>query len=349
VSAVIAAASSALVKQRSVMTRRYMKVAEQLLRSLSPSDWWNDAVVMGVADRLVSSHLRLTEISRRLGTSYAKQVLREIGIKADLSKLNSKLPVRYGTDPQLELARFAQGYRSQAVKQPDVRPLSWDSPEGLIAQEWVNAGIARLEELANMDSTMSTTLATHEAFLKNGVTMYRRIIHPELSQTGVCGLCVVASTRIYHIKNPLPIHQNCKCTVSPIIDGKDPGLDVSQVDLSRIYKEAGSTYGADLKKLRVTIAEHGELGPILTRSGMKTSDKATKWQLPDSEEATRQLEAMLSRTEKFNDLYQRVWDSGGALTQRIDGKDYTFRKSTHMNESWAFNRRLAKELRTLLK
>jgi hypothetical protein len=98
---------------------------------------------------------------------------------------------------------------------------------------------------------------------------YRRIIHPEMSRTGVCGLCIAASDRIYHIENLLPIHGRCQCTVAPVTADRDPADDLNKVDLAQLYQLAGGVGGASttagpaLKRVRYQVDEHGELGPVL--------------------------------------------------------------------------------------
>lgn len=96
---------------------------------------------------------------------------------------------------------------------------------------------------------------------------YRRVIHPEFSKTGTCGLCVVASSRFYTKAELMPLHDKCKCTISPLTKTRDLGLRLNREDLDRIYAAAGSNYAEDLKRITVQIREHGELGPILTRKG----------------------------------------------------------------------------------
>lgn len=97
---------------------------------------------------------------------------------------------------------------------------------------------------------------------------YRRVVRPELSMHGPCGLCVVAATNWYTKSSLQGIHHLCKCVTLPVTADQDPGFRWNQEDLRRhldtIYGAAGgSTRGKDLKRVRVKITEHGELGPIL--------------------------------------------------------------------------------------
>jgi hypothetical protein len=95
------------------------------------------------------------------------------------------------------------------------------------------------------------------------ITGYRRVIHPELSRTGTCGLCIAAADRIYHVAELLPIHAHCKCTIAAVTENHDPGDDVNQADFKALYKAAGGTSAAHLKRTRYQIDDHGELGPVL--------------------------------------------------------------------------------------
>jgi hypothetical protein len=92
---------------------------------------------------------------------------------------------------------------------------------------------------------------------------YRRVIHPELSRSGVCGLCITASDRVYKVGELRPIHANCKCTIAPVTEEHDPGDDLNKVDLAALYDDGGGTSGAHLKRTRYQVDEHGELGPVL--------------------------------------------------------------------------------------
>lgn len=92
---------------------------------------------------------------------------------------------------------------------------------------------------------------------------YRRVIHPELSRGGTCGMCIAASDRIYKIGTLMPIHANCKCTIAAITEEHDPADDLNAVDLRALYKDASGNTVAHLKRTRYQVDEHGELGPVL--------------------------------------------------------------------------------------
>jgi hypothetical protein len=102
---------------------------------------------------------------------------------------------------------------------------------------------------------------------------YRRVVHPEQSRDGSCGLCIVASDRVYSRGNLLDMHVGCKCTVLPItrVAGviSDPGADLNRDDLNAIYAAAGGNTRIKLKKVRVSYHDHGELGPVIGYRGQR--------------------------------------------------------------------------------
>jgi len=131
-----------------------------------------------------------------------------------------------------------------------------------------------------IDTDISLVVREQEAHTarKLGVKTYRRVLHPELAESGLsCGLCIVAADRIYTVdKFKREIHAHCHCEMVPIDGSNDPGLKLNQADLDSLYAAAGKAVGKDepvtgggkkqlgaLKRVRVGITEHGELGPIL--------------------------------------------------------------------------------------
>ncbi|MGW4240918.1 hypothetical protein [Nocardia sp. NPDC004722] len=92
---------------------------------------------------------------------------------------------------------------------------------------------------------------------------YRRVIRPERSRTGVCGLCVAASDRIYKTDELKPMHTGCNCTVMPVKEGADPGLRLNREDLTRLYDDAGGTGAKLLHRTKYGVDEHGELQALL--------------------------------------------------------------------------------------
>jgi hypothetical protein len=144
-----------------------------------------------------------------------------------------------------------------------------------------NIAEERIAKLVDNNMILSARLAQQQTLKlvsdKDArVVGYRRIIHPELSKGGVCGMCVAASDRVYKVEHLRPIHNRCHCTIAPVVkmDGQthDPGHTLNQDDLDRLYQHAAeaapgqrATSAAALKKTRYQIVDHHELGPVLTR------------------------------------------------------------------------------------
>lgn len=221
-------------------------------------DQWQDRdLVTGHAARsavLVDASLAKT---RRLARTYATTMLRN----ADAMPTRPMPPVeniypRSGVTTVEVYSRAAEQYL-YAVKEGrgDV-----DARE--VAEQ-------RLRDLAGTDVMLAERDETQRTYARSGkVIGRRRIIHPELSESGFsCGLCVVISDRVYNVKELMPVHVNCNCTDAPITAGFDPGLRLNKADLKKFYEMAGSTAAEDLVNVRVSVDEHGELGPIIRREG----------------------------------------------------------------------------------
>lgn len=94
---------------------------------------------------------------------------------------------------------------------------------------------------------------------------WRRVIHPEMSATGtVCGLCLAAADRVYRNIRKMELHEDCHCTLAPVTKTQDPGSPLNADTLGDLYNLAGGTDRGSLSRVRYTVYEHGELGPILT-------------------------------------------------------------------------------------
>lgn len=155
-----------------------------------------------------------------------------------------------------------------------VKDFRYQRSLGATIEEALDAGEKRLERIVDLDLAMADREGAKQALEdETRVFHYRRIIHPELSKGGVCGLCIAASDRVYKKADLLPIHANCKCTVLPIVGGKDPGRSLNGEDLKKLYEEAGGTDAAKLKRTRYKVEEHGELGPVLVKQDDKFTDK----------------------------------------------------------------------------
>lgn len=172
-------------------------------------------------------------------------------------------------DPADVYGRIADQYRWEQIA-------NGADPEKALAKAKVRA-----EQAVDTDISLAVREQETHTARRVGVKLYRRVLHPELAESGLsCGLCIVAADRVYSVdKFKREIHANCHCEILPIEDGKDPGISLNADDLESLYKAAGAAIGTDretgggkkqlgaLKRVRVAVTEHGELGPILVKIG----------------------------------------------------------------------------------
>lgn len=201
-------------------------------------------------------------------------------------------------DPAEPYGRVADALRYQIVA------------DGLPAQKAIDKALVRIGAVAQTDVTLAVREQVRKSLMPiKDVRGYRRILHPELTLSGPCGLCVVAADRVYRTEDLHPIHSACVCEVLPIIGGLDPGLRLNSDDLEAIYNAAGGTGGevikdgrhhsAALKRVRVALVEHGELGPYLVDADQtfRGPREVAKTQVPDK--ATRFRAQLASLEERF--------------------------------------------------
>lgn len=143
--------------------------------------------------------------------------------------------------------------------------------QGETPEAALEAATERVEKTATMDLAASRRDGYDDALRAAGRTTYRRVLHPERSKGGACGLCVAASTNVYTVGELLPIHDGCNCGVAASAPGADPADVLNGIDLKALYALAGSTGADDLANVRYRVDEHGELGPVLHRDGDRES------------------------------------------------------------------------------
>lgn len=130
--------------------------------------------------------------------------------------------------------------------------------------EWVNRILdTPIEEIEQVVAEPVET-AGRSAVQQHGdadpdVIGYRRVVHPELSQGGTCGLCVIASAQFYTRGDLDPIHDGCHCTVAEITKTSDPGSSLNGLELGDIYADVGGTDGREAKKVRYRLGADGRL------------------------------------------------------------------------------------------
>lgn len=178
-------------------------------------------------------------------------------------------------------------------------------------EAWL-AAMERMERVVADDLQRAADKAHVDMLGKKNVWLgYRRVIHPELSESGTCGLCVAASTRVYSKKMLAPMHSHCKCTTIGVSSSSDIGRQINQNDadaafsllvedeggdvsalpftrdeLDSLYADAGSTAAGDLTKVSLDV-DYNELGPVVAWSRERVRSRGRKF-TPESLSVTRQ-------------------------------------------------------------
>jgi len=222
--------------------------------------WDNVDAVSSVAARSTSLVDVAMSRTRRIARSYGQVAIREVGLPAP------KLPPQVDLYPRSDTSALDVYARPAAV-------YLWAIKQGKTDEEANKMALTRLNVLAEADVAAAERDELNAIWkLEPKITGYRRIIHPELSKNGTCGLCIVAATRFYSVDELMPLHFRCKCTEWPVTAGDDRGLKLNEDDLKTIYAAAGSTAAGALRNTRVDIKENGELGPILIYKDAKFRD-----------------------------------------------------------------------------
>lgn len=249
------------------------KLAETVkkLMGLLFQRWYYQDEVDDVVDQLVEAVRTTQEAIADMTEEYLDRVFDVMGVVKKPSQRNAhvKLPKRLrDVDPKTEWNRPARDARVS-------RLLGADEFE---ANE---KALLRAERQARMDAALAMREAEKQRWgVSDEIIGYRRILHPELSKYGVCGLCVVAASRTYQKEKLKPLHNLCRCTVLPVLKRGDltidPGQDMNRKDLDAFYEAAGGTGRQGLQRVVVKELAHGELGPILVDNKYKNRTAKSK-------------------------------------------------------------------------
>lgn len=275
--------ASLILKQAAMAGQLTTQTIQMLLKLWSPfREWYDEDLVISRAARSATTVEVAQSNARRRERAYMKFVYKEMGLTfPEASAIDEKLEdmqikIRGGVDvyPRLGVSpldvwmRPAEQYRYQISKNLRDNDALIKALERVEIMGHTDLSLARREEMR----------AIYTATPK--IEGYRRVIHPELSQDGAsCGLCVVASNRVYKTGQLLPIHDKCNCGTLPITRDQDPGRELNEEDLQRLYEEAGSNNAGDLLKTKVFYDEHGEMGPILRNTAIKGHDGSVERRL----------------------------------------------------------------------
>lgn len=224
--------------------------------------WYSDRLVSEFAGGVGALVDGAAQRSATLTDAYLQSALRRMGADPVSSSFLVSESARAGVTADEAYARLAGQYR-------------WLRSEGRTTAEALQVVRARLDRMVATDVALASREQARLTLASNQVTQYRRVIRPELSRTGACGLCIAASDQVYSTMDLLPLHGGCNCEVLPVVGGEDPGRDLNTADLENLYAAAGDTTGGrELKRVRVQVVEHGELGPSLTNAAQHHRDRA---------------------------------------------------------------------------
>lgn len=201
---------------------------------------------------------------------------------------------REALDPAEPYGRVADGYRWATT-------MLGDDPDKAQRKAAVRIAIT-----AQTDVTLAVRAQYQKTMSAQGAQGWRRILHPELSETGPCALCVVAADRVYKSEDLLPIHNRCVCEVLPVYAGADPGLTLNGDDLAALYDAAGGNTREQLRRVNVVLTEHGELGPVLVHGDQHYRSPEEVARNYASSRRTRERAILESLEERFDLTELRV-------------------------------------------
>jgi hypothetical protein len=205
-----------------------------------------DRIKSEIDELQADSETPMERAARRIEERKAKVKAAKKASKADAENLNAHL------DDDAIWDEFQQ--------QLDDITNSRASDEDIYAEAQRKAE-ERLKKLADTDVQMARRDESSVVInVLDTVIGYRRVIHPELSESGVCGICIAASSREYSKSDLEPIHYYCKCETLPITVGFDPGKTMNREALDKLYEQAGGNDIDFLSDTRYQFDEHGELG-----------------------------------------------------------------------------------------
>lgn len=297
-----------LVRWQAMLTGQLTaQTVQMLLRLWSPfRRWTNEDEVIAHAARSASVVEIAQQQVRARTREYNRFVYREMGLEFPKNENILEQLMNGG----VVIPGDVEVYLRAGVSPLDVwmRPAEtfrYEVSRGIRENDALVTALERVETMAHTDISLAKRAeidAIYKATPK--VHGYRRVIHPELSETGMsCGLCVVASNRVYKSGQLLPIHDLCNCETLPITSDNDPGRELNQDDLNAIYEAAGGNTAADLLKTRVIFKDHGELGPII--SGAVGAGVERRSSRHDTRELTP-LENMKRQERILNNSLERL-------------------------------------------
>jgi len=219
-------------------------------------DWYDHVAITAAAAAAGTAVHSASRTAASLTSAYLTRAIRETAGTAPQGRTLTIV------DPQRgDVASWSTAYGRIADT------VRFELSKGRPLEDAVAMGLQRADATTRIDLGLARRAQARTSYMgSTAVIGYRRVVHPELSRSGACGLCVAAADRVYSRENLMPIHHRCKCTTLPVTRAADPGSPWDMDDAFReTYGLSASTSARDLKETRVAyeVDEHGELGPVL--------------------------------------------------------------------------------------
>ena len=212
--------------------------------------------------------------------------------------------------------------------------------KGLDEFEAQERALWRAEQQAAMDLQLAAQEAEKQKYgvaPEDTILGFRRVLHPERSKGGPCGLCLVAATRIYRRGELKPLHNGCVCSSLPVTKSADPGLEMNGEDfqvwmraegadaelkkagvtreqLDAWYAAAGGTEREGLQRIRVRTMSHGDIGPVLVYNQYRNR---TREQTEEIAEKGMDPKAIFDIQDRLVRKYERMLADGNDEVEQI--------------------------------
>lgn len=139
--------------------------------------------------------------------------------RTDKKPVTPKTSNVLGRNASPENRQDAAAAWADTYARPFIQARSLVKNKGMTLEEAVHRTAIRVAQMVDTDAQMSKLRQAHESLRHYGLTEYKRVNHPEDSETGTCALCLLASTQVYYTEDLMPIHTRCQCDVDVLEPG----------------------------------------------------------------------------------------------------------------------------------
>ena len=231
-------------------------------RFLNLGSWRDDDVPMFV-DASIQEMNAIKSQAAKLATGFYYEIAKLEGEKFSAPNISSE---------QLSTAALRNGADVvQVYSRPFVTLRTALSQNKTMTQALEQAAL-RVEDIMRTEVQLARRSAGLLSRGRNSnIVGYVRV----LSGAENCALCYVASTQRYRSGDLQPIHNNCDCGEMPIYGTTDVGQVIDEERLDAVHDSISERFGVSDRAARsidyskISIRQHGELGPVLTVSGQK--------------------------------------------------------------------------------